>query len=96
MSLLFATDVSATNGSTDAISLEYTGLGTEGNSFVIAALAGKNLSTVARNGYVLGKTTGAAPSTYFIQFTQATGTFTLSAGDVVGAGDVFIFTYYNI
>lgn len=75
-------------------SFTYVGTGAEGNSFAYASLSGKTLTKVSRQGRLLSITTGVAGSTEYIQYTSATTLFTLSALDVVGAGEVFIFYYY--
>lgn len=102
MTLILAQPAQLRPGSTDAEPIIYVGTGAEGNSFSVPALSGKVLSQVFRQGAILAITAGAAPSTSYIQYDGATvttpsssgTTFTLSAGDVVGAGEVFIFSWY--
>lgn len=80
-------------GSSATPPLSYVGTGAEGNSFSFPALAGKTLSIVSRAGRVLGITADLAPSTDYIQYTPGTTLFTLSAGDIVGDGELFLFYY---
>jgi len=96
MTLVLAQPATVRPGATDATPTEYIGTGAEGNSFVVPGLAGKTLSQVFRQGAALVITDAAAPSTSYIQYDPGTTTFTLSAGDVVGNGEVFLFyTYAN-
>ena len=103
MTLILAQPAVNTPGSTDAAPLTYSGTGLEGNSFSIPGLAGKVLSQVVRQTGTLTITDGAAPDNRYIQYDGKTKanpgnvgtTFTLSAGDVVGAGELFLFYYYS-
>jgi hypothetical protein len=84
-------------GSTNAEPITYTGTGAEGNSFSVPGLAGKVLSQVIRQTGMLAITTAAAPNTSWIQYNPAISEtdFTLSAGDFVGPGELFLFYYYE-